>query len=171
MNTNFVPMAGTFSKDTKMYGGRFPFKYIEAGSGCMVRGDNKKWYTDYVSGLGANLVGYAQHEMTGYINEMLRLGNGFSLASKLEYQAAEKLATMLGKHVKYWHNEPLQVRWVNTGSDACNAAIRLARAVTGRSMIASYGYHGWPDQFIANTPPAHGIPDTVKHDIISFNYG
>jgi glutamate-1-semialdehyde 2,1-aminomutase len=171
INRDYVPVAGTFSKDTRMFGGDYPIKYIKQALGSQVQDQDGRWYTDWVSGLGANLVGFSNFELTQYIIKHLRRGNGFSLPSQLEYKAAERLVSMLSNHIAHWRNTELQVRWVNSGSDACTAAIRLARSATGRTLVCSFGYHGWGDQFIANTPPAHGIPDSIKHDIISFNYG
>jgi glutamate-1-semialdehyde 2,1-aminomutase/spore coat polysaccharide biosynthesis protein SpsF len=51
-----------------------------------------------------------------------------------------------------------QVRFLKTGSEACSAAIRIARAVTGRHMVLSEAYHGWHDAFVSLTPPALGVP-------------
>jgi len=54
-----------------------------------------------------------------------------------------------------------QVRFVKTGSEACAAAVRLARTVTGRRHLLSSGYHGWSDACLT-APPAWGVPDAVK---------
>lgn len=165
-NMSHVPIAGTFSKDSTFWGGvNFPVKYLAQGDGSKVKGSNGRWYIDWVGGLGANLLGYgAGADRTGFMAHVImhvENGNGFSLPYYLEYTVAEKLCRMLTSHVPGWNGQDLQVRWVKTGSDACNVAIRLARAITGKTDIASFGYHGWSDQFVSMTPPAHGIPSEV----------
>jgi glutamate-1-semialdehyde 2,1-aminomutase/spore coat polysaccharide biosynthesis protein SpsF len=49
-------------------------------------------------------------------------------------------------------------RFMKNGSDATSAAVRLARAVTGRERIAYCGYHGWQDWFAGTTPRPAGVP-------------
>jgi len=137
-----IPVAGTFSKDSAFYGKNFQLRYFEEGSGARVKGDNGKWYIDWVCALGANFLGYGNTGWEQYVNMWLRKGTAFSLPHRLEYEVATKLCGLLNKNIVHWQATPLQVRWVKTGSDACDAAIRLARAVTGKSYILSYGYHG-----------------------------
>ena len=43
------------------------------------------------------------------------------------------------------------------------AAVRIARAATGRKNVFSSGYHGWSDEFVSLTPPALGVPRTLDH--------
>ena len=155
--SDYIPAAGTFSKDSKFWGGQFPFRYVTSGSGSRVKGNNGRDYLDWVSGLGACLLGYAPVGFTSYVDLWAKRGNGFSFPHELEYLVAEKLCIMLGQRVSNWVNVPLQVRWVKTGTDACSAAIRLARAATGKMHILSQGYHGWSDDFVSMTPPAWGI--------------
>ena len=149
--------AATFSKDGSFYGANFQLKYIEEGCGARVKGNDGKWYLDFVCGLGGNFLGYGNVGWEQYVNMWLRKGTAFSLPHRLEYEVATKLCRLLNIHVSYWQGVPLQVRWVKTGSDACEAAIRLARAVTGKQHVLSYGYHGYHTDFVSMTPPAHGI--------------
>jgi glutamate-1-semialdehyde aminotransferase len=51
------------------------------------------------------------------------------------------------------------MRFLKTGSEACSAAVRIARAYTGKDFILSDGYHGWSDGFVSMTPPAIGVKD------------
>jgi len=120
-----------------MFGGTFPFTCVLEGDGAYIHGDDDQWYVDWISGLGANLFGYGSYALTKHIVDWLKRGSGFSLPSVLEYQASEKLCKMLSNHVPGWAGEHLQVRWVTSGSDACNAAIRLARAASGKKIVLS----------------------------------
>jgi len=174
MKLDSVPVAGTFSKD-KMFFSKLPFEYIVEMDGALIKGNDNQWYVDWVCGLGANILGQGPGKRDNGFNEYVamhaRKGVAGSLPYRLEYQAAEKLTNMLSKYVPGWAGVPLQVRWVLSGSDACNAAIRLARAVTSNPYIVSIGYHGWADSFIAATPPAHGIPPYWYEYTILADYG
>ena len=59
--------------------------------------------------------------------------------------------------------------WKN-GSDVTTAAIRAARAFTGRDKVVVCGYHGWHDWYIGSTSRDSGIPDTVQDLTLKFNY-
>lgn len=160
MRFDRVPVAATFSKDARFWGKDFQPRYLIAGNGCLVKDNEGHEYIDWVSGLGANFLGHAHVGFVSHVNMWLRRGTAFSLPHMLEYTVAEKLTDMLAEHVSGWSNAQLQVRWVKEGSGACDAAVRLARAVTGKPHIISYGYHGWDETFVTLTPPAHGIvPD------------
>ena len=54
------------------------------------------------------------------------------------------------------------VRFVKNGSDATAAAIRVARAFTGREHVACCGYHGWQDWYIGSTTRSAGVPQAVR---------
>jgi glutamate-1-semialdehyde 2,1-aminomutase/spore coat polysaccharide biosynthesis protein SpsF len=150
--------AGTFSRDHRLWGGdNFEPKYIVKGDGCRVLGSDGKWYTDWVGGLGPNILGYTNTAFNARLHETIHNGVAFSLESHLEHEAADALAYVLGNTVPGWKGKSLGVRFGLSGSDACNMAIRLARAVTGKMHILSGGYHGWGSDFISMTPPAHGI--------------
>jgi glutamate-1-semialdehyde 2,1-aminomutase/spore coat polysaccharide biosynthesis protein SpsF len=62
------------------------------------------------------------------------------------------------------------VRFGKNGSDATSAAVRLARAHTGRDRVAICGYHGWHDWYIGTTSRHAGIPATVRALSHSFPY-
>ena len=62
------------------------------------------------------------------------------------------------------------VRFGKNGSDATSAAVRLARAFTGRDHIAVCGYHGWQDWFIGSTTRNKGVPESVASLTHKFTY-
>ncbi len=129
--------------------GIFP-THISRGQGCFLWDHKGKKYLDFVCGLGTNLLGYANARVNAAISSQMQHGASHSLATHVEIEAAEKLKELM----------PFidAVKWTKTGSDACSAAIRIARAATGRSFILSEGYHGWHDEFASLMPPAVGIP-------------
>jgi glutamate-1-semialdehyde 2,1-aminomutase len=85
-----------------------------------------------------------------------QLNNGiiFSLPSDLEIQLAEKLIELIPCAE--------MVRFGKNGSDVTSAAIRLARAYTGRDRIAVGGYHGWHDWYIGTTTRNLGVPKVIQ---------
>ncbi|MFA6439970.1 MAG: aminotransferase class III-fold pyridoxal phosphate-dependent enzyme, partial [Bacteriovoracaceae bacterium] len=62
------------------------------------------------------------------------------------------------------------VRFSKTGCDVTTAAVRLARAFTGRNKVLCCGYHGWHDWYIAITDRNKGIPQSVQDLTYTFNY-
>ena len=60
--------------------------------------------------------------------------------------------------------------FAKNGSDATAAAVRLARAHTGREHVAVSGYHGWQDWYIATTTRDKGVPRFNKELIYVFGY-
>jgi glutamate-1-semialdehyde aminotransferase len=63
-----------------------------------------------------------------------------------------------------------RVRYSKTGADAVSAAIRLARAHTGRDRVLCCGYHGWHDWYIGVTNRNRGIPEAVRSLTTKFPY-
>jgi glutamate-1-semialdehyde 2,1-aminomutase len=62
------------------------------------------------------------------------------------------------------------VKISKTGADVCSAAIRVARAFTGREKIFCCGYHGWHDWYIGITSRNAGIPETIQNMTYTFEY-
>lgn len=110
---------------------------------------NHSW-TDYICGLGTNLFGAANPYINRAVIRSIEAGVSFSLSSTLEVEAAERAQSI-------WP-ELERVKFFKNGSDATNAAIRIARAYTGRDNILTAGYHGSSDDFVSLTAPAVGIP-------------
>jgi len=166
-----LPRASTFSKGPEFWGGKaFTPRTLCAGDGAFVyNAYDWREYLDWVSSLGANLLGHADSEFTRKIVQRLHQGTSFSLPHYLEQVVAEQLVAVLGAHVPGWAPDGLSVRFGLSGSDACSMAVRLARAVTGRPHIVMIGYHGWGSEFIAGTPPAWGVePQPVTN--VPFGY-
>lgn len=124
--------------------------HLTRGLGCHVWDPQGKQYIDFIGGLGCNILGYANQEVNAAVSERLVLGATLSFATPLEVLCAEKVKEIF----------PFvdRVKFLKTGSDACNAAVKIARAKTGRSLVLSDGYHGWGDDFVSLSPPALGVP-------------
>lgn len=124
--------------------------HVKRGQGCWLWGDDGKKYLDFITALGTNLLGYAQPQVNGAMVEQMSYGASHSLATTLEVEVAELLKSIF-PFVGVW-------RFLKSGSDACSAAVKIARAATGRMRVASVGYHGHDDAFVSLTPPALGVP-------------
>lgn len=125
--------------------------HFRRGSGPYVWDMNGNRYTDFICGLGSCLFGHSIDPIKETIRGEIENGITLSLGTPLEIELAEKLLELLPHFGK--------VRFFKNGGDACSAAIRIARAATGRDLILSEGYHGADSEFISMTPPAYGIPE------------
>lgn len=138
----------TNSKHTDRFvKGVYPNVIVDA-NGCHVRSSLNKEYVDYICGLGSCLLGYNNKGVKNAIINELGKGLSFSLPSKTEIEAGERIKEIFPIMEK--------VKFLKTGSEACMAAIRMARAYTNRTMVLARGYHGWSDEFVSLTPPAAG---------------
>ena len=150
-----IPLASqTFSKSLTQYPkGVSPF-FIERGRGAKVWDVDGNEYIDFVNSLAAVTLGYCDKDIDEAVQEQMKSGVTFSLPHKLEMEVAEKLIEIIPCAEK--------VRFAKNGTDASSAAIRIARAYTGKEHIAVCGYHGWQDWYIGSTSRDLGVPSGVK---------
>jgi glutamate-1-semialdehyde 2,1-aminomutase len=126
----------------------YPTHAYGASGACVF--SEKQHFIDYICGLGTNLLGYGHPTIASAIYRQYLNGSTISLSTELEVVLAEKLKGLF-LFTDLW-------KFTKTGTEACNAAIRIARAHTGRDLILSDGYHGHGDDFISLHKPALGIP-------------
>tara|TARA_Y100000310_G_C20686193_1_gene819189 strand:- start:997 stop:2946 length:1950 start_codon:yes stop_codon:yes gene_type:complete len=150
-----IPLGSqTFSKSRLQYPvGHAPL-FITHGEGGRVWDVDGNEYVDLVSALLPVTLGYGDPDVDAAIRAQLSDGISFSLASTLETELAERLVEVVPSAE--------MVRFGKNGSDATSAAIRLARAYTGRDHVAVMGYHGWHDWYIGATSRNKGVPDAVS---------
>lgn len=123
--------------------------HVTHGDGPYVFGIDGKRYIDFCCANGTNLFGYGHPAIRKVIEDQLKKGWLYSLGSTMEVECAELLKDRV-PFVK-------KVRFLKSGSEACSAAIRIARAHTSREKILSAHYHGWHDEFVSLSPPALGV--------------
>jgi glutamate-1-semialdehyde aminotransferase len=128
-------------------------KYLVGGRGCRVTDADGNEYIDYPMALGAILLGHAAPPVVEAVERQARAGTLFTLMHPLEVEVAERLAALVPSAE--------MVRFVKNGSDATEAAVRVARAYTGRERVAYSGYHGWHDWFAGTTPRPAGVPRSL----------
>lgn len=136
--------------------------FIEKGFGDEVWDVDGNKYTDLVNGLLSVSIGYCNHRVDESIKSQLKKGINFSLPHRLESEVAEKLIDLIPSAE--------MVRFGKSGTDATSAAVRLARAYTGKNRIAICGYHGWQDWYIGTTKRNLGVPDEVSDLSVTFSY-
>jgi glutamate-1-semialdehyde aminotransferase/spore coat polysaccharide biosynthesis protein SpsF (cytidylyltransferase family) len=146
-------LSQTFSKaPTQFVQGVAP-NYITRGHGCHVWDVDNNEYLDYSMALAPVVLGHADPDVTAAVSSEIQNGTAFSLPHPLEVEVAGMLVSVIPCAE--------MVRFGKNGSDATAAAIRLARAYTGREVVAMCGYHGWHDWCIGTTTRNKGIPRVV----------
>ncbi len=136
--------------------------YLERGRGCRVWDVDGHEYVDWAMALGPMILGYADPDVDAAVARQLRDGPTFSLMHPLEVEVAELLTEVIPSAE--------MVRFLKTGSGANSAAVRIARAYTGRDVIATNGYHGWHDWSAGTLPLRRGVPQGVRDDVVEFEY-
>ncbi len=137
-------------------------KYLQRGKGSHVWDVDGNEYIDYQMGIGPLSLGYCYDRVDRAIAEQLRDGITFSMMHPLEVEVAEMIREAVP--------QAEMVRYSKTGCDVTTAAVRLARAYTGREKVLCCGYHGWHDWYIAVTDRNAGIPQRVQDLTYTFNY-
>ena len=144
----------TFSKSKLQFPPDAAPLFVTHGDGGKVYDADGNEYVDMVSALLPNVLGYRDPDVDLAIRKQLTRGISFSLATDLEIELAERLR----KHIP----SAEMTRFGKNGTDVTSAAVRLARAATGRDRLVMLGYHGWQDWFIGATTRNLGIPAAVS---------
>ncbi len=137
-------------------------KYIQRGKGSHVWDVDGNEYIDYMMAIGPVSLGYCHEAVDKAILSQLAQGITFSQMHPLEVEVAELVREVVPNAE--------MVRFSKTGCDATSAAIRLARAFTGKNKVLCCGYHGWHDWYIAVTDRNKGIPKATQDMSFTFNY-
>ncbi|MFI2376151.1 glutamate-1-semialdehyde 2,1-aminomutase [Streptomyces sp. NPDC018964] len=139
---------------------------ISHGRGAHVWDVDGNRYVEYGSGLRSVSLGHAHPRVTEAVRRELDRGGNFVRPSVVEADAAERfLATVPTAEM---------VKFAKNGSDATTAAVRLARAATGRPRVAVCADHPFfsvDDWFIGTTPMSAGIPAVTTDLTVAFPYG
>jgi len=154
--------AQTFSKSYRYFcRGEAP-SYMDHGEGCYIYDVDGNKFIDYMCALGPITVGYNEPTVNeAVIRQVNKFASG-SLQSELEVELAEKLCQIIPCAE--------MIRFVKNGGDATTAAIRLARAYTGRDIVLMSGYHGMHDWSIGASENCKGVPEAVRKLTINFTY-
>lgn len=122
-----------------------PAVFFDRGEGAWLYDVDGNDYVDYLLGQGPNFLGHAPAAVNDAVATAMRRGAVFGSRHPLENEAAEIFLDTLG-----WAE---RVRFGVTGTEADQAALRLARAATGRTKFVRFEghYHGWLDNVLVTT--------------------
>ncbi|MEV7550885.1 glutamate-1-semialdehyde 2,1-aminomutase [Amycolatopsis sp. NPDC089917] len=139
---------------------------ISHGLGAHVWDVDGNSYIEYGSGLRAVSLGHAHPRVSEAAHREIDRGANFARPSIVEERAATKfLETVPTAEM---------VKFAKNGSDATTAAVKLARAATGRPLVAicrDHAFFSIDDWFIGTTAMSSGIPDEITGLTVSFPYG
>jgi glutamate-1-semialdehyde 2,1-aminomutase len=157
--------AHTYAKGSDQYPENLA-PVISHGLGARVWDVDGNSYVEYGSGLRAVSLGHVHPRVTEAVRREIGRGSNFSRPSIVEAEAAERfLATVPTADM---------VKFTKNGSDATTAAVRLARAATGRPLVALCADHAFfstDDWFIGTTAMAAGVPGEITDLTVRFPYG
>lgn len=161
--TGLIPAySQTLAKGPTQYVKGVAPKYLHRGKGARVWDVDGNEYVDYNMGVGPISLGYAYDRVDEAIKRQLADGITFSLVHPLEVELAELVREVVPNAES--------VRYGKTGAEVTSAAVRLARAYTGRDGVLCCGYHGWHDWYIGVTSRNRGVPRAVKELVQTFTY-
>jgi glutamate-1-semialdehyde 2,1-aminomutase len=154
----------TYAKGDDQYPENAP-PFIVKGKGCHVWDVDGKEFIEFGMGLRAVTLGHAYAPVVEAAYKQMLLGENFTRPSPLEIEAAEELLGLIpGAEM---------VKFAKNGSDVTTAAIKLARAYTGRDRVAVCAEHPFfsvDDWFIGSTAMASGIPEPFRNLTVTFHY-
>jgi glutamate-1-semialdehyde 2,1-aminomutase len=143
--------------------GREPI-FIASGAGSRIRDVDGAEYVDYVCSWGPLILGHANSSVIEAVTRAARDGTSFGAPTAGEVELAEQIADRVGSIE--------MVRMTSSGTEATMSALRLARAVTGRSRVLKFSgaYHGHVDGLLADAgsglatqsiPASPGVPEVA----------
>lgn len=137
---------------------------LDHGRGARVVDVDGHEYVEYGMGLRAVTLGHAHPAVDGAVRDVIGRGVSFVRPTSLELAAAEDFLSMVPT--------AQMVKFAKNGSDVTTAAVRLARAATGRSLvaIADQPFYSTDDWFIGNGPMPSGVPREIADLTVGFAY-
>ena len=134
------------------------------GEGCRVWDEAGNEFIEYGMGLRSVSLGHAEPRVVEAVSRQLRLGVNYTRPSRIEIECAEMLAELVGADM---------VKFCKDGSTATTAAVKLARAHTGREIVAfceDHPFFSYDDWFIGATAMDAGVPAAIKELSATFRY-
>ena len=131
--------------------------FVERAQGAYLYDADGNKLIDYIASWGPLLFGHAYAPVIEAVTERAKKGTSFGMPTEVETQIAEKALSMV-PHVE-------KIRFVNSGTEACMSAIRLARGYTKREKIIKFAgcYHGHSDSFLiaaGSGATTFGVPNS-----------
>ena len=147
--------------------------FVKSAKGAYLYDEDGNQLIDYINSWGPMILGHAHQPVIDAITERAKLGTSFGMPTELETQIAQLAVSMVPNIDK--------IRFVNSGTEACMSAIRLARGFTKRDKIIKFAgcYHGHSDSFLIQagsgastfgTPNSPGVTQGTAKDTLLANY-
>jgi len=147
--------------------------FVEKAKGAYLYDEDGNRLIDYISSWGPVILGHAFEPVIKAVIERAKLGTSFGMPTALETEIASLAVQMVPNIDK--------IRFVNSGTEACMSAIRLARGVTGREKIIKFAgcYHGHSDSFLIQagsgavtfgSPNSPGVTQGTAKDTLLAKY-
>jgi glutamate-1-semialdehyde 2,1-aminomutase len=156
--------AHTYSRGYDQFPSNAP-QILSAGKGSHVWCDQGKQYLDYGMGLRAVNIGYAQDEIDNAAFRQIKNGNNLTRPSLVELESAEMMIELI--------DSVDMVKFTKNGSAAVSAAVKIARAYTGKEMVLcceDHPFFSYDDWFIGSTQLTLGIPKDVSSKVRKFKF-
>jgi glutamate-1-semialdehyde 2,1-aminomutase len=156
--------AHTYAKGDDQYPVLAP-GFLTRGNGCHVWDVDDNEFIEYGMGLRAVTLGHSYGPIVEAAYRQMLLGSNFTRPSIIELDCAEEFLSLI--------EGADMVKFAKNGSDTTSAAVRLARAYTGRDLIArcvDQPFFSVDDWFIGSTPMSAGIPKAVQALTLQFRY-
>jgi len=154
----------TYAKGDDQYP-EFSAPYIVRGKGSHIWDIDGNEFIEYGNGLRSVSLGHAFEPVVEAAYRQMLLGNNYIRPALIELQCADELLGLI--------EGAEMVKFAKDGSDVTSGAIKLARAYTGRDLIAICAEHPFfsvDDWFIGTTTINAGIPQAIKDLTVKFNY-
>ncbi len=147
--------------------------FVKSAKGAYLYDEDGNKLIDYINSWGPMILGHAYQPVIEAITERAKLGTSFGMPTELETKIAQLAVSMVPNIEK--------IRFVNSGTEACMSAIRLARGFTKRDKIIKFAgcYHGHSDSFLIQagsgastfgTPNSPGVTQGTAKDTLLATY-
>jgi glutamate-1-semialdehyde 2,1-aminomutase len=147
--------------------------FVKSAKGPYLFDEDGNKLIDYINSWGPMILGHAHEPVINAITERAKLGTSFGMPTELETKIAELAVSMVPNIDK--------IRFVNSGTEACMSAVRLARGYTKRDKIIKFAgcYHGHSDSFLIQagsgaitfgSPNSPGVTEGTAKDTLLATY-
>jgi len=147
--------------------------FLTHAKGAYLYDEDGNRYIDYIASWGPMILGHAHPQVVEAIQKRAEKGTSYGIPTALETQIAKQALSMVPNMD--------QIRFVNSGTEACMSAVRLARGYTGRDKIIKFAgcYHGHADAFLIQagsgavtfgSPNSPGVTSGTAQDTLLAQY-
>ena len=147
--------------------------FVKEAKGAYLYDEDGNKFIDYINSWGPMILGHAYEPVVNAVIEKAKRGTSFGMPTEIETKIAELAVSMVPNIDK--------IRFVNSGTEACMSAIRLARGYTGKDKIIKFAgcYHGHSDSFLIQagsgaitfgSPNSPGVTQGTAKDTLLAKY-